>query len=202
MFLDLEEVVPFSKNLFKLDRRLRRLITLLLREHRRRHARHAGGKRDQSLAMLGEQILVDARLVIKAFGIRFRSQTNEVLITLVVLRQQDQMKVGLLTRRTRGFLFATAARDVSLAADDRLHAAILHRVVKGDGAEDVAVIRHGTRRHFQLFHPFGEWFYLNSAVEQTVISMKMEVYELAVLHFIRVIRVGFIPTLWLKVALN
>jgi hypothetical protein len=31
---------------------------------------------------------------------------------------------------------------------------------------------------------------LNGAVKKTVISMKVEVYELAVLHFIRVLSVG------------
>ena len=103
------------------------------------------------------------------------------------------MEVCLLTGRARGFVLATAARDVSLAANDRLHAAILHRVVKRDGAVDVAVIRHGTRRHAQLFHTFGKRFDLNSAVKKTVISMKMEVYELAVLHFIRVIRGKLFP---------
>jgi len=103
------------------------------------------------------------------------------------------MKICLLTGRARGFVLAAAARDVSFAADNRLYAAILHRVVKRDRAVDVAVICHGARRHTQLFHTFGERFDLNGAVEKTVISMKMEVYELAVLHFIRVIRGMLFP---------
>jgi hypothetical protein len=45
------------------------------------------------------------------------------------------------------------------------------------------MVGHGTRRHAQLFHTFGERFDLNGAVKKTVISMKMEVYEFVVLHF-------------------
>jgi hypothetical protein len=44
------------------------------------------------------------------------------------------------------------------------------------------MIGHGARRHFQFFNTFGERFDLDGAVEKAVISMKMEVYELTVLH--------------------
>src|SRR5690349_24910645 len=94
------------------------------------------------------------------------------------------MKVRLLTGRAGGLLFAVAARDVSLTPDDRFNPTTLHRVVERDRAEHVAVIRHGTRRHLQFFNAFGERFDLNGAVEQAVVSMKMKVYELAVLHYV------------------
>jgi hypothetical protein len=45
------------------------------------------------------------------------------------------------------------------------------------------MIGHGTRGHLQFFNTFGERFDLDSAVEKAVVSMKMEVYELAVLHW-------------------
>ena len=178
MFLNLEEVVPFSEYLFKLERRFCSFVALVLREHRRRHARHAGRKSDQSLAVFGEQLFVDARLVVETFGVSLRRQAHEVLITLVVLRQQYQVKVCFLTGRARGFFLATAARDVSLTTDDRLHAVILHRVIERDRAEHVAMISHGARRHTQFVNAVGKRFDLNCAVEKTVISMQMEVYEL------------------------
>src|SRR5215211_2958722 len=95
------------------------------------------------------------------------------------------MKVCLLTRRARGLLFAAAARDVSLATDDRFNPTPLHRVVERDRAEHVAVIGHGTRGHLQFFNTFRERFDLDGAVKKAVISMKMEVYELSVLHFMQ-----------------
>src|ERR1044071_1006754 len=96
------------------------------------------------------------------------------------------MEVGLLAGRAGGLVLATAARDVSLASDNRLHATTLHRVVERDCAEDVAMVSHGTRGHFQFFNAFGERFDLDGAVKKTVISMKVEVYELSVLHFLSV----------------
>jgi hypothetical protein len=50
------------------------------------------------------------------------------------------------------------------------------------------MIGHGTRRHPEFFNPFGERLDLNGAVEKTVISMKMKMYELAVLHLFQSIR--------------
>src|SRR5689334_13148678 len=95
------------------------------------------------------------------------------------------MEVCFLARRARGFFFTIAAGDVSLATDNGFHAMTLHRVVEGDRAEHVAMVRHGTCRHFQLFNTLGERFDLDGAVEKTVVSMKMKVYELAVLHFMQ-----------------
>ena len=92
------------------------------------------------------------------------------------------MKVCLLPWCARGFFLAIAARDVGLATDDRLHVVVLHRVVERDRAEHVAVIGHGTRLHSHFRNSIGERFYLNGAVKKTVISMKMEMYELAILH--------------------
>ena len=106
--------------------------------------------------------------------------------------------VCLFTGRARGLLFAAAAGDVSLATDDRFHTLILHRVVERDRAVHVAVIGHGTCGHLQFFNTFGEWFDLNGAVEKAVISMKVEVYELSVLHFY-LCNLWFIPTRWLMV---
>src|SRR6185503_455787 len=103
------------------------------------------------------------------------------------------MKVCLFTGRARGLLFAAATRDVSLATDDWFNPTTLHRVVERDRTEHVAVIGHGTRRHFQFFNAFGERFDLDGAVEKAVVSMKMEVYELAVLHYLCVSVVKLFP---------
>src|ERR1051325_5234086 len=88
MLPDFEKGLPLSESLLKLERRLCCFVTLLLGQQRRRHSRHAGRKRDESLAVLGEEFFVDAWLVIEAFGIRFRRQANEVLVAFIILREQ------------------------------------------------------------------------------------------------------------------
>src|ERR1044072_6404859 len=137
--------------------------------------------------MLCKKLFIDAWLVIETFGVSLRRESHEILVALVVLGQQYQVKVCLLTGCTRGFLFAIAACDVSLTDDNWFHTTTLHRVVERDCAVHVAVIGHGTRGHLQFFNTFRERFDLNGAVKKTVVSMKMKVYELSVLHFICVI---------------
>src|SRR5690349_10932940 len=92
------------------------------------------------------------------------------------------MEVRFFAGRARRFLFPIDARDVRLTADDGLHTVVRHRIVKRDRAVHVAVVRHRTRRHSQLLNAAGQGFYLNCAVKQTVVGMKMKMYELAVLH--------------------
>ena len=70
-------------------------------------------------------------------------------------------------------VLSTALGQIGLAADDRLDTATLHGVVERNSAIHVAVIGHGAGVHTQRFETFGEWFYLDGAVEKTVISVQM-----------------------------
>jgi hypothetical protein len=46
--------------------------------------------------VLRQQFFVDARLVVETFGECFRREARKVLITFVVLRQQNQMMISFL----------------------------------------------------------------------------------------------------------
>src|SRR5262245_66137547 len=92
------------------------------------------------------------------------------------------MEVSFFARRSGSTVGATATRDVSLASDNRINAMLLHGVVERDCSEHVAVISHGARSHAQFFDTGGERFYLDSAIEQAVIGMKMEVCKLTFCH--------------------
>ena len=82
------------------------------------------------------------------------------------------MEVSFLaTDVSRRTIAATVRGKIGLAADDGFDPARLHRVVERDGAVHVAVIGYGARVHSQLLGAFGERFYLNCAVEKTVIGM-------------------------------
>src|SRR4030095_12451663 len=77
MLLNLEEVIPFTENLFKLDGSLRSFFTLVLGQVRRRNTRHARRETDQSFTVLGEEFFIDARFVIKTFGVSLGGQSHE-----------------------------------------------------------------------------------------------------------------------------
>src|SRR5450432_1978114 len=93
------------------------------------------------------------------------------------------MMTRFFARRSRGSIMAAAACNVGLATDDRLDAAALHRAVKRNGAEHVAMISHGTGFHPQVFDAFGEWLDLDGAIQQAIVGVQMQVYKLAVRHF-------------------
>ena len=88
------------------------------------------------------------------------------------------------TRRARDAITPAAAADVGLTADDGFDSLGFHRVVERDGAEHVAVIGHGARGHAQFRDPLGQWLNLDGAIQQTVVGMKMQVYEFIVGHYV------------------
>jgi hypothetical protein len=70
-----------------------------------------------------------------------------------------------------------AVRDVHLAADDRLDAHRLHRVVELDRPEHVAVIGDRARRHPELRDFLRELVGTAGAVEERIFCVEMEVNE-------------------------
>ena len=132
---------------------------------------------DQALAVLREQVLVDARLVVEAFGVARRDQLDQVVEPLVGLGQEHQV-VGRLARRAA--LGAAIARgDVDLAAEDRLDALLPRVVVEGDRREHVAVLGDGERRHAQLLRLVEQLLDAAGAVEQGELRVEMEMDEVA-----------------------
>ncbi len=58
-------------------------------------AAQARREADEAFRMRGEQILIDARLVVKTFEIGRRNQLDEVPVALLVFAQQDEMVVAI-----------------------------------------------------------------------------------------------------------
>ena len=66
LILNFEKEVPLTKNVAQPVRIFSREIKFLFDHGLGHRAAQAGGERNQSLAMLGEQVVVNARLVVKA----------------------------------------------------------------------------------------------------------------------------------------
>ena len=75
---------------------------------------------------------------------------------------------------------AVAGRDVHLAAEDRLDAALSRLVVEGDRREHVAVLGDGQRRHLQLDRAVEQLLDPARAVEQRVLRVQMQVDEVVI----------------------
>ena len=136
--------------------------------------RHAD-KTDQSFAVLAQQFLVDARLVIETFEIAFRNQLDEILVSLLVLAKNDQV-IRPAARRIA--IEPIRLRDVHLAADDRFDAGLLRGFIEADRAEQIAMIGNGDRRHLVFCRRLGQRVVIARAIEQAETGVQVKMNKL------------------------
>ncbi len=96
--------------------------------------------------MFRQQLMIHARLVIKALEVGRTDEFDQVIIALGIRRQQRQMKVRLLAGGATAIAHGTS-RHIGLATDDRLDPGLFRRLVKLDRAKEVAVVGHRHGRH-------------------------------------------------------
>src|SRR5579863_6128205 len=136
-------------------------------------AAQAGREADEAFGMCGEEILVDARLVVEAFQERRGNHLDQVFVAFLVLAEQDEMVVTVAVDARLESLLG----NVHLATDDRMNPLRLRGVVEADRAEEVAMIGHGDSGHFLLCDDFHELIDFARAVEQRIIGVVVEVNE-------------------------
>src|SRR6185436_7057886 len=156
-------------------RRLHRPVLLLAADAGRDLALEAAAETDQPFRVLREQLLVDARLVVEALGVARRDQLDEVVIALIGLGQQHQVVRGLPGRAA--LRPPIARRDVDLAAEDRVDPALARLVVEDHRREHVPVLGDCHRRHLQLDRLVEQLLDPARPVEQRILGMQMEMYE-------------------------
>jgi len=130
--------------------------------------------------MLGEKFLIDPRPVMKSIEMRGRDQFNQIVITGCVAHEQSEV-IRRLAHRVRS-IFVRTRCDVRFAADDRFDAGALCFLVKFNRAVKIAVIGHRDRGHLQFSRFFHQLFYSNSAIEQRILGVEMQVNERIARH--------------------
>jgi hypothetical protein len=53
-----------------------------------------------------------------------------------------------------------------------------HRIIKGNGAEQIAEVCYRTGFHFQFLEPFGKRFELDCTLQKAIIGMHVQMYEI------------------------
>jgi hypothetical protein len=116
-----------------------------------------------------------------ALEVRGRRELDQVLVALLIAREQRQVVVAVALRLAVREE-ARLARDVHLAADHRAHVGLLAGLVQLDRAEHVAVVGQRERaltvllaRRDQIGDPV-------RAVEQAVLGVDVEVDEIRNRH--------------------
>ena len=171
--LNFEKKVVAAENIRVRMRQTTRVFILVGENRLRNVPAQAGRKTDQALGMLGQQIQVDARLVIEALKVRGRDELDEIAVALLRLAQQHQMVVAILI----GARLVALLRNIDLAADHGMNASRLAGVIEFHRPKEIAVIGHCHGRHFLLgddLHQLGD---CAGPIQQRIIRVAMQVNE-------------------------
>ena len=163
-------------------------------------AGQTGREADDPLAVLLDQLVVDAGTVVLALHPGDGVELHQVVVALVVHGQQDQMvpvAPVALAHFLVGAVGVALRVDVELAADDRLDAGLLAGLVEVDGPEHVAVVGDGQRPHARRQRLLHVVLDLGGAVEQRVVGVVVQVDEARVGNAPERIGHGFLGRLFL-----
>ena len=130
---------------------------------------------DQALAVAGEVLAIDARLVVEAVDVGVGEQPAQVAVADEVGGQQDHVE-----RLAVGARVAVRHRppgDVGLDAQDRLDARLRRRLVERDGPVERAVVGDGERVEAVLDRRVDEVRDPPQPVEQAELRVGVEVDE-------------------------
>ena len=141
-------------------------------------AGEASAEADEPLSMGGQQLLVDAGLVVVALEMRRGDQLDQVLVADLVPGQQHEVMVHVAhAARALLLLEARPGGDIHLAAQDGLDARLLGRRVEFDRPEHVAVVGHGQRGKIQLFGPGHQPVETAGGIEQRELGVQVQMGE-------------------------
>ena len=149
-----------------------RVVVVLMKRHGH-FALEAAAQGDEPFCVLRQMFAVNPRLVIHPFQLAQGNELHQVLVALLVFRQQREMERGVPGRGR--FLFEERARrHVNLAPDDRLDPRLFRGLVELHRAIHHAVIGDRHRRHVELLRLFHQVGNAHRAVEGGVFRVKVE----------------------------
>ena len=126
--------------------------------------------------MLRKQLLINARLGVKALGKACGHHLDQIFVAGFVFTQQDQVAVAV---NAVYLIKAGAGRNIDLTADDRLDARRLGSVKKRNAAIHNTMVSDGTGRLPHLLEPVKHPVNAAGAVQQAVLGMHMQVGKLS-----------------------
>ena len=171
--LNLEEEILLAEDVAISVRQAAGVFVFIVEDGFVKIAAQACREADQAFRMGGEQVLIDARLVVKAIKEGRRNHLDEVLVAFLVFAEQDEMvvTVGI------GAGLVPLLRNIHFAADNGMDPLRFGGVVEADRAKEVAVIRHSNGGHFLLGDDLHELVDFARAIEQRIVGVVVEVNE-------------------------
>ncbi len=170
--LKLEEVVVGSEQVVIPAQHLISLLELPMLQEARDLGRHAAGGADQPFSVLGQDVMVDARVVVEALQLGDAGKLEQVLVARGILRQQQQVS-GLLVF-LGVVLLDGAGCQVSFQPDDGLDTHSLGGVVELDDPKHGAVVGDGDGWHIHLVGALDQLVDVAESIQQGVFSVDVK----------------------------
>ena len=126
--------------------------------------------------VLLQQVMVNARLGIKALQETGGYHFDQVFIPGFIFAEQDQVVVAV---NAVDLIKAGAGGNIHLTANDRLDARGFGCIIKGNAAVHNAVVGNGNGGLAQLFDMVKQAVNTAGAIQQAVLSMQVQVGELS-----------------------
>ncbi len=142
--------------------------------------RKATAQPDQPRCMRRQKLFIDPGGIMKSIQVRCRNQLYEVAIAGFVPRQKRKV-VCRIAPRCRSVLMRTGGH-ISFATNDRFYPGALRFLVKFNRAKQIAVIRDRDGRHLVFSRLFHQLFHPDTAIQQRIFSVQMEVNERIARH--------------------
>ena len=132
-------------------------------------AGQARGEADEALAMLADEVVVHAGLIIITGQEALRAEVHQVLVAGIIFAQENKVAVF----AADVALVGTIPADVGLAPDDRLDPRVLHGGIKVDHAIHHAMVSDRAARHAQPLQALYQLRYPAGPVQQAILRMQM-----------------------------
>ena len=176
--LEFEIEVPRTEGLLEEVDRVAGPLQVVLQDGLRDLAGQTATQSDEALAVGGEQLLVDAGLVVITLEMGRGDQLDQVLVADLVPGQQHEVVVHVAHAPGTLLLFEARSRgDIHFATQDGLDAGLLGGRVELDGSEHVAVVGHGHGGKIQLLGPGHQPVEAAGGVEQGELGVQVEMGE-------------------------
>ena len=173
--LHLEEEVLRTEDVAIRRRRRERSPVLPVRQPFGHFPFQTAAQANQALRVRGQQILVDARLVIEPLRIAGGHELDQIVIALEVFSEEHE--VVLRRPRVAALVETAAGRNVHLAAENRVQPARARMVVEDHRREHVPVLGDREPRHLQPGRLIEHFVDAARAVEQRELGVQVQVDE-------------------------
>ncbi len=177
VILKFKEEVVRSENLSELTSQLFSRCDVIPQNCTTNGACKASACSDQTLVIFSQQFLVGTRLVVKAFKVSLADDFDEVVVSdLVLAQEQEVMSLSVLARTS---VISALRRVVDFSTEYRFNACFGASLIKLNDAIHDTVIREGYSGHLKFARSLDQILNSPCPVQEAVFGVNMQMHELS-----------------------